>query len=215
MTVGAVAARPFGRLRGGWRVAHEAVEGVPRWARIAALAVPFTVLPSGVWRIAAFAVHLPIIGESDLGSADAQGDLPGWFPMEIYVVLLSVFSELAAFTAVGLIARWGEVFPRWVPWVRGRRVPVMAAVIPAALGAAFLTVLWTVSTVNVLVFRETIQGRPLPDGFPIHFGSWEGVLGVVAYLPLVAWGPLLGAVTVAYYRRRTRAGSPGAGRGGY
>jgi hypothetical protein len=91
----------------------------------------------------------------------------------------------------------------------------MAAVIPAALGAAFLTVLWTVSTVNVLVFRETIQGRPLPDGFPIHFGSWEGVLGVVAYLPLVAWGPLLGAVTVAYYRRRTRAGSPGAGRGGY
>jgi hypothetical protein len=42
----------------------------------------------------------------------------------------------------------------------------------------------------------------LPDGFPIHFGSWEGVLGVVAYAPLVAWGPLLAAVTVAYYRRR-------------
>ncbi|NVI86826.1 hypothetical protein [Actinomadura sp. BRA 177] len=202
MTVGTVAAGSFGRLRGGWRSAHEAVDGVPRWVWIAALAVPFTVLPAGLWRIAAFALHLPIIGEGDLGSADARGDVPGWLPMEAYVVLLSVFSELVAFTAVGLIARWGEVFPRWVPWVRGRRVPIMVAVMSAVAGAAFLTVLWTVSIVNVLVFGETIQGRPLPDGFPIHFESWEGVLGVVAYAPLVAWGPLLAVVTVAYYRRR-------------
>ncbi|WP_210747821.1 hypothetical protein [Actinomadura latina] len=205
----ATSSEPFARVRAGWRAAHEAVEGVPRWARVAALAVPFTVLPSGLWRIAVFALHLPIIAEDDLGPGDGpgggRGDLPGWLPMEVYVVLLSVFSELVAFTAVGLIARWGEVFPRWVPWVRGRRVPITAAVIPAAVGAAILTVLWTVSIVNGLVFRETIQGRPLPDGFPIHFGSWEGVLGVVAYAPLVAWGPLLGVVTVAYFRRRVRS----------
>lgn len=193
---------PFARVRTGWRSAHEAVDGVPRWARIAALAVPFTVLPSGLWRIAVFALHLPIVDEGDLGPGDGRNDLPGWLPMELYVVLLSVFSELAAFTAVGLIARWGEVFPRWVPGLRGRRVPVMAAVLPAAIGAVILTVLWTVSIVNGLIFGETIQGRPLPDGFPIHFGSWEGIVGVVAYVPLVAWGPLLAAVTVAYFRRR-------------
>ncbi|TMR40349.1 hypothetical protein [Actinomadura geliboluensis] len=134
-----------------------------------------------------------------------RGDLPGWLPLEAYVVVLSLVSELVAFTAVGLIARWGEVFPRWVPVLRGRRVPTMAAVIPASIGAAVLTVLWTVSVVNCLVFQKTIQGRPLPDGFPIHFHSWEGVLGVLAYAPLVAWGPLLAAVTVAYYRRRALA----------
>ncbi|MCF2434811.1 hypothetical protein LV779_08900 [Streptomyces thinghirensis] len=32
-----------------------------------------------------------------------------------------------------------------------------------------------------------------------------------AYLPLVAWGPLLGAVTVSYYRRR-RPAVTGSGR---
>ncbi len=47
---------------------------------------------------------------------------------------------------------------------------------------------------------------PCRAGVPsIHFHSWEGVLGVLAYAPLVAWGPLLAAVTVAYYRRRALA----------
>lgn len=57
--------------------------------------------------------------------------------------------------------------------------------IPAA-GAAILTVMWTVSIVNCLVFQETIQGSPLQDDFPIHFHDWKGVLGAVAYVPLVA-----------------------------
>ncbi|MFH9353777.1 hypothetical protein [Kitasatospora sp. NPDC017646] len=35
-----------GRLRTAWAAAHTPVPRVPRWARIAARAVPFTVLPS-------------------------------------------------------------------------------------------------------------------------------------------------------------------------
>ncbi|MEU8801354.1 hypothetical protein [Spirillospora sp. NPDC048819] len=203
MTVLSTSAVPAGRLRAVWAAAHEPVAGVPRWARIAALAVPFTVLPAGLWRIAAFTFHLPIVDDG-MRQGDVNGDLPGWVPLEVYVVLLSVLSELVAFTAIGLIARWGEVFPQWIPGLRGRRVPTLAAVIPAALGAAILTVLWTVSIVNCLVFQETLQGRPLSDDFPINFNDWKGVLGVVSYVPLVLWGPLLAAVTVAYYRRRTR-----------
>lgn len=65
MTV--MAMSPAERVRAGWRSAHDAVDGVPRWARIAALAVPFTVLPAGLWRIAAFTLHLPIIDGDDLG----------------------------------------------------------------------------------------------------------------------------------------------------
>ncbi|MFG2090505.1 MULTISPECIES: hypothetical protein [unclassified Spirillospora] len=203
MTVLSTPAAPAGWLRAMWAAAHEPVAGVPRWARIAALAVPFTVLPSGLWRIAAFTFHLPIVS-GRLRQGDTNGDLPSWVPLEVYVVLLSIVSELVAFTAIGLIARWGEVFPRWIPGLRGRRVPTMAAVIPAAVGAAILTVLWTVTVVNCVVFQETIQGRPLENDAPIGFHDWKGVLGVVAYAPLVLWGPLLAAVTVAYYRRRTR-----------
>lgn len=40
---------------------------------------------------------------------------------------------------LGLIQRWGEVFPRWMIGLRGRRVPPMLAVIPAALVAVLVT----------------------------------------------------------------------------
>jgi hypothetical protein len=41
-----------GRLRSAWTASHTPVAGVPRWARIAAYAIPLAVLPSVLWRIA-------------------------------------------------------------------------------------------------------------------------------------------------------------------
>lgn len=184
-----------------WERAHEPVVGVPVWARRAALLVPLVVLPASLWRIAAFTLHLPIIKDRP---ADASGNLPGWVPLEAYVVLLSIASELLAFTAVGLVSTWGEVFPRWVPLLRERRVPTLAAVIPGALGAAILTVLWTYS-LGMLAIGRTMSGAELQSGGALDTSTWQGVVAVTMYVPLVAWGPLLGAVTVAYYRRRRAA----------
>ncbi|GAA2880738.1 hypothetical protein [Nonomuraea rubra] len=107
--------------------------GVPRWARIAVYAIPVAVLPSSLWR-------LPAAFSDGMGVGERA-----------YIVFLSVLSELVAFTAFGLVATWGERFPRWVPGLRGRRVPPPAAVIPAALGAGILTVLWTACFVAQLV----------------------------------------------------------------
>ena len=102
-----------GRMRAAWRAAHEPVVGVPWQMRLAAYAVVLVVLPSSVWRLPAAAF------DSGRGLGERT-----------YVVFLSVVSEALAFTAFGLIARWGEVFPRWLPLLRGRRVPTMAAVVP-------------------------------------------------------------------------------------
>lgn len=170
-----------------------------------------TVLPASLWRILVFALHVPI-ASGPLVSADAPSGLPG-LPIEVYVVVLSVVSELAAFTAIGLVAGWGEVLPRWVPGLRGRRVPVLVAVVPATLGALVLTLLWTWSGINLALGR-TMSGQDLPAGFPLNLDSWQGILAIAAYAPLLAWGPLLGAVTVAYYRRRRppRPSSPLRGR---
>ncbi|MFC7220993.1 hypothetical protein ACFQLX_22960 [Streptomyces polyrhachis] len=184
------------RLRTAWTTAHTPVAGVPRWARTAALAIPLTVLPTCLWRIASVTLHLPI-ARGDQGS----GDIPAWLPMELYALVLSILSELLAFTAVGLIARWGEVFPRWIPGLRGRRIPISAAVIPAALGAAILTVMWTTAAL-ANPFGDDIHGG---DG-PLDYHHWKGVLAITVYAPLLLWGPLLAAVTVAYYRRRTAGG---------
>jgi hypothetical protein len=195
-------APPAGRIRAAWAAAHAPASGVPRWARIAAYAVPLTVLPSSVWRIAACTFHAPIM-RGDLGSDLGSSGLPG-VPLGLYVVLLSIVSELLAFTAVGLVSAWGEVVPRWIPVLRGQRVPTLAAVIPAALGAAALTLLWTWMAVTMSLGLR-IDGRPQAAAAPVSFGDWKGLVAVAAYAPLLVWGPLLGAVTISYWRRRRRA----------
>ncbi|HEY7264247.1 MAG TPA: hypothetical protein VH589_22545 [Trebonia sp.] len=187
------------RVRATWAAAHAPAAGVSRRARIAALAVPLTVLPSSAWRIAVCTFHAPI-ARGGLGSSLGPSGLPG-VPLWLYVILLSIVSELLAFAAVGLVSTWGEVFPRWIPVLRGRRVPALSAVIPAALGAAVLTLLWTWTAVSLsLGLRVDLHSR-LQDS-PITFGDWQGLVAVAAYAPLLLWGPLLGAVTISYWRRR-------------
>ena len=192
-------APPAGRIRAVWAAAHAPASGVPRWARIAAYAVPLTVLPSSVWRIAACTFHAPIM-RGDPGSDLGSSGLPG-VPLGLYVILLSIVSELLAFTAVGLVSTWGEVVPRWIPVLNGRRVPALAAVVPAALGAAVLTLLWTWMAVSMSLGLR-LDGRPQAAAAPVSFGDWKGLVAVAAYAPLLLWGPLLGAVTISYARRR-------------
>jgi hypothetical protein len=192
-------ALPARRIRAAWAAAHVPAAGVPRWARVAALAIPLTVLPSSVWRIAVCTFHAPIV-RGDLVSVATASGRPG-VPLWLYVILLSIGSELLAFTAVGLVSTWGEVVPRWIPVLRGRRVPPLSAVIPAALGSAVLTLLWTWTAVTMSLGLR-LDGRPQGQLSPVAFTDWQGLVAVAAYAPLLLWGPLLAAVTVSYWRRR-------------
>ena len=188
------------RLRSAWRAAHAPVADVSRLARRAASVVPLLVLPASIWRIAVCTFHIPL---TDDLPPDASGDLPSWLPLEIYVILLSLVSEIMAFSAVGLVAAWGERFPRWVPALRGRRVPTWFAVVPAAAGAVVLTLLCTWVAVTASLGLNVQGERPAVD--LLNLESWQGVVVVASYAPLLAWGPLLGVLTVAYAQRRARA----------
>ncbi|MEV8588913.1 hypothetical protein [Streptomyces sp. NPDC051180] len=175
---------PTGRLRAAWRAAHAPVAGVSRHTRLLAYAVPFTVLPAGLWR-------LPAAFDTGIGLGE-----------RLYIAFLSLFSEAVAFTAIGLVARWGEVVPDWIPVLRGRRIPPAAVLVPAALGATALTLLWTVLALATELRGTTIRGDALPPDFPGRAGGWEAVSYYVCYAPLVLWGPSLALLTVAYGRRR-------------
>ncbi|SDT72084.1 hypothetical protein [Jiangella sp. DSM 45060] len=190
---------PVRSLAPWWRSLHEPVAGVSVWTRRAALAIPLVVLPSSIWRIVTV-VFLPL--PDGMTTAEARGDLPTWLPLEVYVLLLSVVSEGLALLCVGLIARWGEVWPRWVPVLRGRRIPVPVALVPALLGATILTALWGWVGVSFLLGRN-VQGERLADGSPLQLDSIDGVVVFVCYAPLMLWGPLLFAVALAYWRRRS------------
>jgi hypothetical protein len=107
-----------------------------------------------------------------------------------YVLSLSLISEAVALLSLGLVSRWGEVMPGWIPILGGRRIPPLAAVIPAVAGAVAVTAIWVYATVNLIVL----------DGFDFSNGWWKALL-IACYLPLLLWGPLLFALAVNYHHR--------------
>jgi hypothetical protein len=124
---------------------------------------------------------------------------------EAYMLMLTVVSELLALLTLGLVRPWGEILPQWIPFVGGRPVPVAAAVVPAALGVLAITSLLVYVLLNNVLFHyhpEPVIGSDGQDPAGVMSTGW--VLGL-SYGPLLAWAPLLGAVTYSYYRRRTAA----------
>lgn len=157
-----------------------------------AKAAALTLLPSGLWRIA-------IAFGWDSGFAEGEQLHPSNFPgpASFYLIGLSVFAELLGLLSLGLVQRWGEVLPRWLPWLGGRRIPTMAAVIPASLGALAVTA--------ITVLGAFTWSDPGNMGDPAAPHGTKGLIMTAAYAPLLLWGPLLAIVTVAYYRRRKHA----------
>ncbi|QVQ51079.1 hypothetical protein J4H86_19865 [Spiractinospora alimapuensis] len=161
---------------------------------MAAYAVPVCVLPSAVWRaVGAFSGDLTVDGT------------PRW-----YMLMLSVVSVGLGLLTLGLVHRWGERLPDWVPGVGRRSVPVRAAVVPAVTGALVLLGLVvlavyqanTITEINpdsslaVMTDSERVTDRtPLPEREEAGEVFWT-------YGPLAAWPFLLLVVAYAYNRRR-------------
>ena len=53
---------------------------------------------------------------------------------------------------LGLVQRWGEVFPRWIPFLAGKRVPPALAIVPASLVSILVT------TAGLMFVRLTLLG---------------------------------------------------------
>ncbi|MGW0885631.1 hypothetical protein [Streptomyces sp. NPDC002671] len=176
-----------------------APSAVPTWTRRVAHAIPLVVLPSSLWRF------LLLGGVSGLENSDSS-HRPGLVGFA-YVAFLSLLSEGLALLALGLVRPWGERFPHWIPFLGGRRVPVKAAVIPAATGAFLLTSLYAYFFLNRWFFHfrpSASTGGGGHTDFSAH--GWSLVLFLLCYIPILAWAPLLAILTFAYYKRRTMVG---------
>ncbi|MET8627418.1 hypothetical protein ABZW30_27315 [Kitasatospora sp. NPDC004669] len=159
---------------------------VPRWALRLAKALPFIVLPHCLWR-------LPFAFDFRMGTADPAAPPYEWWYTP-YVFCLSLITEALALLTLGLVSGWGEVFPSWVPFLRGRRVPPLAPLVAAVLGGLVLFGLFDLQPLAWIgVFDEA--------GF--SNGWWEA-LARVCIGPAMLWGPITIALAVSYYRRRAR-----------
>ena len=128
----------------------------------------------------AWAAGIPLgITESFLREGEALG-------MWTAGAALVAVAAGGAWLTIGLVRPWGEVFPRWIPLLHGRRVPPWAATVPASIMSAIFFAAG-VDTVRAFV----------RDGFPAE--GW-GTIAPALLWP--GWGAALGAATLAYHLRR-------------
>ncbi|WP_234371398.1 hypothetical protein [Streptomyces sp. XY431] len=163
-------------------------DGTPRWAELAARATVWTTVPSGLWRLA-LGVGIPVGFSGELAEV-FENNTPGWGTA--YLVTLSGLAEFLAFLTVGLVRPWGEVVPSWIPLIGGRAVRPLAAIVPAAIGSAVLTYIGASSLFGG--WADQLSDPEAPQGL-------AAVVMTLCYLPMLAWGPLVAAVTFAYARR--------------
>ena len=108
---------------------------------------------------------------------------------------LATLAVGGAILTLGLVQRWGEVFPPWIPLLGGERVPIPLAVVPVSLVAVLVT------TAGLMFVRLTVTGR-LGAILGVGVLSAENWAALAPELLWPLWGAALGAATLAYYYRR-------------
>ena len=171
----------------GWQRPNQAA----RWGRIAvhvAMVAPvFYALTRCAW-----ALGFPLgMSEEFLRRGQERG-------MWIAGLSLATFGLAGALLMLGLVQRWGEVFPRWMIGLAGHRVPIALAVVPASLVSVLLIVggiaLW--SSLGQMVAALTALGA---KGLGLIVDVFFQV-GPTLLFPV--WGVALSVATLAYYYRR-------------
>ncbi len=170
-----------------------------RWGRIAVYAAIVVPVLYALNRYA-FALGIPLgISEEFL----RQGQERGMWTMGAF---MASFGLVGAVLTLGLMQRWGEVFPRWMIGLAGRRVPIALAVVPAAVVSVLLVVggiaMW--SGYGQAVAQSVAGGAENID-----------LLAEAPTMLFPVWSVALAVATLGYFYRRRGAcevcgrGAPG------
>jgi hypothetical protein len=106
-------------------------------------------------------------------------------------LFLATFGLVGAVLTLGLVQRWGEVFPSWLIGLAGRRVPLALAVVPASI----VSVLLMVGGITIWSGYARMADAAVASGQEIGI-----VVGPTALLPV--WAVSLAVATLGYYYRR-------------
>jgi hypothetical protein len=168
---------------GGWTTPAAAARW-GRWAVAIAVIVP-CLYAATRW---AWALGIPLgISEEFLREGEAEG-------LWVAGAALATVAVGGAILSLGLVQRWGEVFPRWLPFWGGRRVPPALAIVPASLVAVIVT------EAGLMYVRLALAGHWAGEA-----KNW-GAIAPELLWPI--WGIALGLATLAYYIRRREEWAP-------
>jgi hypothetical protein len=106
-------------------------------------------------------------------------------------LFLATFGLVGAALMLGLVQHWGEIFPRWMMGLAGRRVPIALAVVPASI----VSVLLMVGGISIWSSYAQMAGQAAASGQDMGI-----VVGPTLLFPV--WAVLLAVATLGYYSRR-------------
>ena len=182
----------------GWTSPNQAA----RWGRIAvyvALVAPaFYAITRYAW-----ALGIPLgMSEEYLRSGQESGTWIGGLSLATFILVGAVLM-------LGLVQRWGEVFPRWMIGLAGRRVPIALAVVPASI----VSVLLIVGGIGIWSDLPQMVAYSMAGGAEGAGFIWEITFQVGPTLLFPVWGVALVVAALGYYYRR-RGPCSVCGRGG-
>jgi hypothetical protein len=171
----------------GWTSPNKAA----RWGRIA---VYVSIVPPVFYAFTryAWALGFPLGMSEEYWRRGQESGL--W----IAGLFLANFGLVGAVLTLGLVQRWGEVFPRWMIGLAGRRVPIALAVIPASI----VSVLVMVGGITIWSGLDRMVDNLVADG-----GKNIELIGGILFhvgptLLFPVWGLALAVATLGYYYRR-------------
>jgi hypothetical protein len=157
-----------------------------RWGRWAVRAAALSTLPYEITRLAwylGYPLGITRAFEEDMKRT------PHLLDIGLGLALASLGGTVLTH---GLVARWGEVWPRWVWWKAGRPVHPATAVVPASIVAVAL-----------------VPGGLMMARLGVSADLWGTNVPAMLW---IGWGAALGTATLAYHLRR-RAACRYCGRG--
>lgn len=161
-----------------------------RWGRWLTYVAALAPLPYALSRFA-WALDIPFgLGSEFLEDFSEDNPMAHWIEWTFGTLCIG-----GGILTLGLIQKWGEVFPRWFPFIGGRRVPILLAVIPAttvAIAVAAAGFIFTFSYIGVSFRFVPVDNMLL--------SQINGTVGPMLFW--VPWGVALGLAAIAYYYRR-------------
>jgi hypothetical protein len=150
-----------------------------RWGRWAAYVAALIPVLYAVSRLG-WALGVPV-GVSDEFVAELRASGAVWAGLG-----LGTFALVGGILTLGLVQRWGEVFPRWMVGLAGRCVPVKLATVPATI-------------VAIAVASASAGFASSPEAVAL-IGDGSAATLPMALWPL--WAVALGLATYGYHLRR-------------
>ncbi|MBO8191999.1 hypothetical protein ITI46_09985 [Streptomyces oryzae] len=169
------------------RAAAPAASAAPRPHQLAAWAGTVAFLPyAAMKQIWAFGGTFAGISGAQMSVISERNGASGiWLTLESWGLdPTMLLAALGVFLLWGLVRPWGQVFPRWTPFLRGRRVPRWLPLAPSLIGAATLApygVLGVGYAVLATVDVVTMRSGDFPTPQDALLVTWIGMAAFAIY----------------------------------